>query len=81
MKFNTKNIYVFFIIKLKIKIIQNYAKKLSLQKENVCLTVNSDNNIYAIGSASHVQLLIADNARALLPPIFIKKDIGIYKIN
>ncbi len=40
------------------------------------MTINSDNNIYAIGSASHVQLLIADNGKSLLPPIFIKKDIG-----
>ena len=58
------------------RFVQNYAKKLSIQKENVCLAINSDNNIYAIGSASHVQLLIADSGKSLLAPIFIQKDIG-----
>jgi len=45
-------------------------------KENVCLTLNEDYTIYAIGSASHVQLLDANNARQLVNPVFIKKDIG-----
>ncbi len=47
-------------------------------KENVCLTINEDFTIYAIGSASHVQLLDAHNARPLTDPIFVKKDIGNY---
>lgn len=55
---------------------QKYTKKLSPLKENVCLTINSDYSIYAIGSASHVQLLDANTARALVQPVFIKRDIG-----
>jgi exopolysaccharide biosynthesis protein len=47
-------------------------------KENVCLTINEDNTIYAVGSASHVELLDANgnNARQLTEPILIKNDIG-----
>ena len=55
---------------------QKYTKKLSPLKENVCLAINSDYSIYAIGSASHVQLLDANNARQLVQPVFIKRDIG-----
>ena len=54
-----------------------YTKKLpSNLKENVCLAINGDCSIYAIGSASHIQLLDASNARELINPVFIKKDIG-----
>jgi hypothetical protein len=45
-------------------------------KENVCLTINENFTHYAIGSASHVQLLDAHNAKPLIDPIFIKKDVG-----
>jgi hypothetical protein len=55
---------------------QKYTKRLSPLKENVCLSIDNDYSIYAIGSASHVQLLDANNARQLTAPIFIKKDIG-----
>lgn len=57
------------------------SKKLQISKENTCLAVNSDNSVYAIGSASHVQLLLAKNGKSLLPPIFIKKDIGVRSLN
>ncbi|RNA40947.1 DDB1- and CUL4-associated factor 12 [Brachionus plicatilis] len=60
---------------------QKYTKKLSPLKENVCLTINSDYSIYAVGSASHVQLLDANNARAITYPIFIKKDIGVRSLH
>ena len=50
-------------------------------KENVCLAINDDYTIYAIGSASHVQLLDANNARPLTNPIFIKKDIGVRSVH
>ncbi len=55
---------------------QKYTKKLSPLKENVCLTINDDYSIYAIGSSSHVQLLDANNARPLTTPIFIENEIG-----
>lgn len=57
---------------------KKYTKKLSPLKENVCLAINNDYTVYAIGSASHVQLLDANNARPLVQPVFIKKDIGIF---
>ena len=60
---------------------QKYTKKLSPLKENVCLTIDNDYSIYAIGSASHVQLLDANNARPLTTPIFVKKDIGIRSLH
>ena len=60
---------------------QKYTKKLSPLKENVCLTLNDDYSIYAIGSASHVQLLDANNAKPLTEPIFVKKDIGIRSLH
>lgn len=47
-------------------------------KENVCLSLDSDYSTYAIGSASHVQLLDANNAMPIVEPVFVKKDIGIY---
>ncbi len=52
------------------------SRRLSINKENVCMAINTDNTVYAIGSASYVQLLHADTAKSLVPPIFIKKDIG-----
>ncbi|CAF1022076.1 unnamed protein product [Brachionus calyciflorus] len=60
---------------------QKYTKKLSPLKENVCLTINNDYSMYAVGSASHVQLLDANNARAITYPIFIKKDIGVRSLH
>lgn len=60
---------------------QKYTKKLSPLKENVCLTINGDYTIYAIGSASHVQLLDASNARPLTNPIFVKNEIGIRSVH
>lgn len=60
---------------------QKYTKKLSPLKENVCLAINNDYTIYAIGSASHVQLLDANNARQLVQPVFIKKDIGVRSVH
>lgn len=61
---------------------QKYTKKLSpVLKENVCLAINDDYTIYAIGSASHVQLLDSNNAKQLVNPVFIKKDIGVRSVN
>lgn len=61
---------------------QKYTKKLSpVLKENVCLAINDDCTIYAIGSASHVQLLDSNNAKPLVNPVFIKKDIGVRSVN
>jgi hypothetical protein len=60
---------------------QKYTKKLSPLKENVCLTINNDYSLYAIGSASHVQLLDANTARPSTHPIFIKKDIGVRSLH
>jgi len=60
---------------------QKQAKKLAISKENVCMAINSDNNIYAIGSASHVQLMNADTYKSVLPPILVKKDIGVRSLN
>jgi WD repeat-containing protein 40A len=45
------------------------------------LTINGDYSIYAVGSASHVQLLDANNAKQLCDPVFVKKDIGIRSLN
>ena len=56
---------------------KKYTKRLSPLKENVCLTINADYSIYAVGSASHVQLLDANNAKQVCEPVFVKKDIGI----
>ena len=56
---------------------QKYTKQLSpALKENVCLTINDDCSMYAIGSASHVQLLDPTNARQIVSPVYVKKDIG-----
>ncbi len=48
--------------------------------ENVCLTLNEDNSIYAIGSIAHVQLFDASNTRQLVSPVYIDKDIGKFSI-
>jgi hypothetical protein len=87
--FNTKRfeqVHHLFLIKLTqmttssrfIRPPQTTSKRLSASKENVCLTINEDNTVYAIGSASYVQLLNADTVKPLLSPILIRKDIGKY---
>lgn len=45
------------------------------------MTINEDYSIYAVGSASHVQLLDANNARPLTDPVLVKQDIGIRSLH